>query len=213
MRGTLANAAAFAAAHPGEAFSFQEGADDFEPATVSRLAPVVAAHRDDPRLLDVIERATRVGQNNDRAVAHAQCHALILRSLLRGEELHEAFAEADDLLPPAAAVCADVRAELARAQARAAEDVTSATAAFGQHCRLDQSFPSAIQCALRNEDDYRGAILDTARAGGDSAGRASMIGAWLGASLGVEAIPREWRDRLSARDEIDAHVERLVASA
>ena len=213
MRGTLANAAAFAAAHPDRAFAFQDGADDFEPATVSRLAPVVVAHRDDPRLLDVVERATRFGQNNDRAVAHAQCHALILRALLRGAGLRDAVGEADRLLPDGDGAYAAVRAELRRAAGDPESDVVSATAAFGQHCRLDQSFPAAIHCALHHEHDFAAAILDTARAGGDSAGRAAMIGAWLGASLGVEAIPREWRDRLSARADIDAQVERLVARA
>ncbi|MBM4421617.1 MAG: ADP-ribosylglycohydrolase family protein, partial [Chloroflexi bacterium] len=92
------------------------------------------------------------------------------------------------------------------------DDVTAATAAFGQHCRLDHSFPAAIQCALRHERDFRGAVLETARAGGDSAGRASMIGAWLGAALGVEAIPPAWRSKLLAHDEIERHVERLVGS-
>ncbi|MBM4434281.1 MAG: ADP-ribosylglycohydrolase family protein [Chloroflexi bacterium] len=213
MRGTLANHAAFRAAHPGESFDFQQGADDFEPATVSRLAPVVAAHRGDPDLLRVVERATRVVQNNDRAVAHAQCHALILRALLRGAGLRGALDEAVQLLPSDGEAYAAVRVGISRATDCVAQDARSATAALGQHCRLDQSFPSAVQCALRNEHDYSAAILDTARAGGDSAGRAAMIGAWLGATLGVDAIPRSWRERLRARDEIARHVERLVARA
>ena len=39
------------------------------------------------------------------------------------------------------------------------------------------------------------------------------VGALLGASLGVAGIPAEWRERLSARAEIERHVERLVAAA
>jgi ADP-ribosylglycohydrolase len=38
-----------------------------------------------------------------------------------------------------------------------------------------------------------------------------MIGAWLGAYLGIQAIPEEWRFRLTAHDRIDTCVEKIVA--
>ena len=38
-----------------------------------------------------------------------------------------------------------------------------------------------------------------------------MVGGWLGALLGVRAIPREWRERLSAKARIDALVQELLA--
>ncbi|MSQ37848.1 MAG: hypothetical protein EXR61_06005 [Chloroflexi bacterium] len=290
MRQMLANYAAFRREHPNEAFDFQDGADDFEPSTVSRIASVVVAHRDDAAFLAVVERATRVTQNNMRAVAHAQCVALILRALFRGLPFAQALDEADAMLPvgtdmptdvpdqlradrrresaelvpanasfgqacridgsfpvggafapiwPAtlitrpqrigpmclhttcsaeadlwlptsAEVYEEVRAEMRGARARASEDVVQAAASLGQGCRLNNSFTSAIQAVLRHERDFREAILNTARAGGDSAGRSSMVGAWLGASLGVEAIPLEWRDRLVARDEVARDVEQVV---
>lgn len=284
-RGTLERHAAFQRDHPGEAFDFQHGADDFEPSTVSRLAAVVIAHRDDPDLLAVVERATRVVQDDPYAMAHAQCFALILRGLLRGARPRDAVAEAAASLPPPPqvgaalrealirarerssreplpdgesfgevcrvdhsfpvgwpatmaarppragamclhAVCATepelalpsgeevreaVRHEIAVALARADDDVVQATRAFGTGCRLDQSFPSAVQAMLRHDGDLREAVIGSARAGGDSAGRAAMIGAWLGAALGVDGVPREWRDRLAAGDAIARDVERLVA--
>ena len=61
-------------------------------------------------------------------------------------------------------------------------------------------------------DDFRAAILAATRAGGDNAGRTSMLGAWLGAALGLEGVPAEWRERLTARVRIEAGIERLLAS-
>ena len=37
-----------------------------------------------------------------------------------------------------------------------------------------------------------------------------MIGAWMGAHLGIEEIPQEWRDKLTARERIHENVEKLV---
>jgi ADP-ribosylglycohydrolase len=65
---------------------------------------------------------------------------------------------------------------------------------------------------LKHPDDFESAILATLRAGGDSAGRASMIGAWLGAHLGINAIPKAWRVRLSQGDRISTATEKLLAS-
>ena len=213
MRETMANHRAFGAINPGVAFDFQQGAKDFEPATVSRLAPVAVAHRDDPDLLRVVERATLVSQRHPMATAHAQLHALILRESFRGASLSDALARAEAAMPPDAPFSEDLRTELSAARGRTGEEVRLATGQLGQHCRLDQSFPSALQCALRHHGDFRAAIVDDLRAGGDTAGRGSMIGAWLGASLGVAAIPAEWRRRLLAHDEIERNIERVVTAS
>jgi ADP-ribosylglycohydrolase len=81
---------------------------------------------------------------------------------------------------------------------------------FGQSCLLASSFPSSSHCLVKHSDSFADAMLANARAGGDNAGRAGMIGGWLGALLGVDAVPEEWRNKLSARDRIAAAVEKLV---
>ena len=72
-------------------FSFQHGADDAQNVTTSRLAPVVVRHVGDADLDRIVERITRVCQDNDEAVAHALVHAHVLRRLLNGEALEAAL--------------------------------------------------------------------------------------------------------------------------
>ena len=143
MRGMLANHATFQSEHPAVPFDFQHGADDFEGSTYSRLAAVVVAHRDDPAFLSVIERATRVTQNNSRAVAHAQCHALLLRSLLRGHGSGLAAATAEAEAALLAHVDGDEGAgdDIPGARLRQSAELVPAAESFGQACRLDHSFP------------------------------------------------------------------------
>jgi len=59
-------------------------------------------------------------------------------------------------------------------------------------------------------NDFETAILATLRAGGDNAGRGAMLGSWLGAYLGVDTIPREWRARLTAAPRISAALDKIL---
>jgi ADP-ribosylglycohydrolase len=91
------------------------------------------------------------------------------------------------------------------------KDVTDATLAFGQSCPLPKSFPSSVHALLKHSENFETAILAVLRAGGDNAGRAAMVGGWLGAHLGIDAIPEFWRSRLTHADRISTAVEKILA--
>jgi ADP-ribosylglycohydrolase len=209
-KGTVANYRAFRETHPDAAYCFQEGADDDQPATISRLAPLAVRYFRSSDYLALVERATRVCQNNERALAYLKAHALILRKLFMGETLAEAFRNTAKTVSSDGPFGAEVSSKIDEAFALVALPVREATVRFGQTCPLIHSFPAAVHCVLNFTDDLSGALRASAAAGGDNAGRGAMIGAWLGASLGVAAIPVEWRLRLKAHDEIEAGIEHLV---
>jgi ADP-ribosylglycohydrolase len=209
-KGTLEKYQAFAAQHQGNPYHFQGGADDDQPATATRLAPVVVAHYLDRDLLKVVESATRVSQNNPKAIVYMKCHALILKELLSGGTLGDAF--------KTAAIAVSNEPEFGREVINATEtvftlldlDVREATLRIGQTCPLIESFPAAMHCALKHEGDLPGAILASANAGGDSAGRCAMIGSWLGALHGMDGIPVEWRNKVNDREEIESCINKIV---
>jgi ADP-ribosylglycohydrolase len=37
-----------------------------------------------------------------------------------------------------------------------------------------------------------------------------MLGAWLGAHLGIDAIPKDWRSKLSAESRISTALDRIL---
>lgn len=217
MRGTIAHYQKFTEEHPGEIHPFQGGAADAEPATATRLAPVIVAHRDasETELLELVERYTRVTQDHPFAIAFLQADALVFRALLAGKELRDSFARAGEgIYVIGSKEGKKVHDLIAAAISDSERSVHYATTQlFGQACPLESSFPAAVHCSLRHCDSFPEAMRENARAGGDNAGRAAMIGGWLGARLGVGAIPAEWRQRLAARERIEAAVEKLVASA
>ena len=212
-RNTLKNFHEFIANNPGTRFDFQQGADDDQPATVTRLAPLVARHWRDTRLPDLAASAAKVCQNNARAVAYAQGLAEMLRRLIEGSEPEAALTAVAAAMATAGAPESEVAEKIRAALAAQKESVLEATLRFGQSCQLAGSFPAALQAVLANRHDYAAAILATASAGGDNAGRAAMIGACLGAYLGVGAIPESWRSRLTAHDLIERELVLIVEVA
>jgi ADP-ribosylglycohydrolase len=210
-KGMIENYRAHLANNPTQPFDYQQGTDDDQPATVTRLAPVVVAHLHEKDLLDTVAKATRVCQNNPLAIAFAQATALILRDVINGCTPEEAVAETRRVIRSPDKSWSEVNRRMKVACAARILPVIEATMLFGQSCPLYSSFTAALHTTLTCCGDFEQAIRFTANAGGDSAGRAAMVGAWLGAHLGIQAIPEAWRKRLTAHDRIEAGVERIVS--
>lgn len=196
--------------HPDLGYEFQGGANTTDADTATRLAPIVAFYLDDPKLFFIIDKATRVTQNNELTVAYMRSYTRILCNLFRGEDLREVFL--NEIKPAANDTPLDhhVREKVKQALKLESLDIIEATQLLGKDSHLDQSYPSAIQAVLKHRNSFKSAILDTIRAGGDTAGRAAIVGAWLGAHLGITSIPEEWRKHLVNYTAIQNATEALL---
>ena len=211
-KGTVENFLAFAKSRSTDDFDFQHGADDDQLAAASRLAALTVRYNNDPELLKVVERTTRVCQNNNQTVAYMKFNALLLSELFDGHDVKTSLHRAEEQI---VVVEPQLSQEILRKTGEALEQTRNAvietTLRFGQACPLPKSFPSSIHVLLKHPDDFESAILGTLSAGGDNAGRASMVGAWLGAHLGIAAIPKAWRLKLSHADRISTATEKILA--
>jgi len=64
-----------------------------------------------------------------------------------------------------------------------------------------ESVPFAIGTFFRHPTNFREGILEAVNAGGDTDSSASMVGATIGANMGLSGIPAEWTRDLLAREE------------
>jgi ADP-ribosyl-[dinitrogen reductase] hydrolase len=209
-RETIDNYRLFCEAYRDETFNFQEGADDDGLGTAAMLAPVLVAHLDDPNALAVVESATRVTQNNERAVAYMRFHARIMRSLFQGEDLYAIFENETVANPQDTSLESTIRQKIQEAMVLLPFEVTATTFKLGQGNSLNESFPSSVHAALKHRNSFQDAILATFHAGGDGVGRASLVGTWLGAFLSIRNIPQAWRKRLKNDAEIEHEVESII---
>jgi ADP-ribosylglycohydrolase len=160
----------------------------------------------------VVERTTRVCQNNNQTVAYMKFNALLLSELFDGHDVKTALRRAEEqIVVVEPQLSQEIRRKTREALEQTLNAVIETTLSFGQACPLPKSFPSSIHVLLKYPDDFESAILATLCAGGDNAGRTSMVGAWLGAHLGIAAIPKAWRLKLSHADRISTATEKILA--
>lgn len=196
--------------HPDLGYEFQGGANSADIDSATRLAPLLALYWDDTKLFSIVDRATRVTQNNELAIAYMRSYARTLRSLFQGEDLHQIFSKETMANVNDTPLDHHVREKIKQALQLGSLSIIEAVKQLGTGSHLDQSYPSAIQAALKYRESFKNAILDTMKAGGDCAGRASLAGTWLGAHLGLAAIPQEWRQSLGQRTAIENGIEAIM---
>lgn len=183
----------------------ESGADDMQLPAVSKLPPLVASHCGNSSLLDVVEAAVRVTNHNDDAVALAKCSAVLLDRLFRGESLatamNEAITEAPDQEP------------LQRALEASELSGDAAGETFGRTCYLQEAMPVSFHI-LNTARSYTEAIRANIHCGGDSCGRAWLIGPAIAAIHGVggeAGIPLSWLARVTDAPTIYLDIESLLS--
>lgn len=197
-RGTLANLAA------GQ--TDPSGIDDDQlPATATLPAIVVATHNA-PDQIATLTRAIRVTNVNDTATTYGLAFANLLAQVLNGTPVARA------LQTTAANAPGDLGAQLAQALTNT-QSSTDYGETTGRACHLPMALPLTFHI-LANTHSFADAIEANIRAGGDSAGRAIIIGAVMGAAHGIggaAGIPADHLLKLQNADQIWQHCQQLAA--
>jgi ADP-ribosylglycohydrolase len=167
------------------------GVDDDQFAALSTVPVVAALHTGSTdSLLSKVEQVVRLTNHNDTAVAAAQYAAAVLAAVLEGKPVEQALTQS---LPHAKG---ELGALLEDALAIDTLDSVQAAQHFGSACHVLEGLPVIAHIA-RHATNYRQAVEANIRAGGDSCGRAIMLGAIAaaGAELhdhAASTIPLHW---------------------
>lgn len=172
------------------------------PAMRSSLLGVCYGHHP-ARLHALASASARITHTDPKAEYGAVAVALAAHLAAREPERDvapEEFArELQALLPTGAE-------ELVELTGRVVESVTArrTTGSFAEELGLQSgvsgyvyhTVPVALHAWLTHQRDYRSAIVDTVRCGGDTDTTAAILGGIVGARVGKAGIPAEWLDRL-----------------
>ncbi|MEX2475510.1 ADP-ribosylglycohydrolase family protein [Marinobacter sp.] len=184
----------------------ESGADDMQLPAVSKLPPLVASYCGSDKLMEVTEAAVRVTNHNDDAVAWAKCAARLLDHLFRGDPLSVAFDGATPEAPDPD--------NLNKARSGSNLNAVGAGDTFGRTCYLHEAMP-VIFHILSHAGSYTEAVRANIQCGGDSCGRAWVIGPAMAAIHGVggeHGIPLGWLARVTNAPAILTDIESLVGS-
>lgn len=182
----------------------ESGADDMQLPAISKLPPLVACYCGSDQLMGVTEAAVRVTNHNDEAVAWAKCAARLLDTLFRGEPISAALDAATPEAPDPE--------NLKKARSGSLLNAPGAGDTFGRTCYLHEAMP-VIFHILSHAESFSEAVRANIHCGGDSCGRAWIIGPAMAAIYGVggeRGIPLSWLARVTGAPDFFADIESLV---
>jgi ADP-ribosylglycohydrolase len=166
------------------------------PAMRCALIGVCYGH-DEPRMRALVRAATRVTHTDIKAQLGAQAVALAAhfttaRTGAVGPEEFvralEPFCEKNERF---IGLMRAMAASAARGES-AASYAESIGCGRGVTGFVYHTVPAALHIWLRRQSDYRGALIEAVRLGGDTDTVAAVVGALVGARVGREGIPEEW---------------------
>jgi ADP-ribosylglycohydrolase len=183
------------------------------PAMRSALIGVCYGH-DVPRMRALVRAATRLthtdikAQNGATAVALAAYLAATRGRDIRPDEFVDALEPLCDKDARIVAMMRAVAESVARGEA--AESYAAAIGcANGVTGYMYHTVPVALHVWLRRQSDYRGALIEAVRLGGDTDTVGAVVGALVGARTGKEGIPEEWLRDLWEWPRTSGWMERL----
>ena len=174
------------------------GADDEQLPALTKVPPLVARYRDDPNWERYVEEAVRVSANNDTAVEWARFFTRLLVWASGEQARHGDLAE--EIARIVAEFSGGVQTVVKRALSRQGEDSKAVGLKLGLACELVMGVPLALHILL-NSHDYPTAVRKNILCGGDSCGRAVVVGS-LAAALWGETIPQDWVRRTARTVEV-----------
>ncbi|MDA3941653.1 MAG: ADP-ribosylglycohydrolase family protein [Spirochaetia bacterium] len=80
---------------------------------------------------------------------------------------------------------------------------------FGQACDINHGFPGVIHLITKYTDNYRLAMEENVKSGGESAARGMTVGMLLGIINGKKSIPENWIKNLNAYNEIEGLISKF----
>jgi ADP-ribosylglycohydrolase len=160
------------------------GIDDDQLPATSTLPAIVAWYSGEKQAT-MAKAAREVTNINGVAEGYATVCATVLNGVLGGGDLKTV------LKMTAQEVDGEIGKALRAALATDEVDSVAYGEVTGRACHLPMAVPLAFHIMSRAED-YADAVEQNIRAGGDSCGRAIIIGSIMAAACGVRDIPLDW---------------------
>jgi ADP-ribosylglycohydrolase len=174
------------------------GANDQQLPAIAKLPPLVALLSEDAGFEQAVDSAVKVTSDHERAAAFGRVSGAMMRAAVQTGDA-QAIAEAGR-----AQATPDTDALLADALTRLEASSNDVTKHFGMACDLNYGVPSVLHNVL-TAPNYTEAVRRNIYAGGDTCGRAILLGALAGAMHGLggeKGIPQSWIDTLTHKGEL-----------
>lgn len=173
------------------------GSEDTQLPAIAKLPPLVARYAGKPELVEFAESAIRMTNNNQTSVDYGLAATELMETAILTGDIEQVCTVAEHTDNDA------VRVLLTEALSLREQSNAKVTQHFGLSCNLSYGMPSVLH-NLCSTDNFTQAIRRNVYAGGDSCGRAILLGAVLGACFGIggsSGIPQAWLEKMSVYED------------
>ncbi len=174
------------------------GIDDAQIMAISRIPPAVCRLSGCYDFIPQIESVVRCMNHSDTAVDYGIIVARALEEMLEGIEMHRAITTGIQAGGNGLQSC------LMSIFDNSLHSIPQAADHFGTACDMRESIPLSFFILLKT-GSFKDAIRQNILCGGDSCGRAILIGSFAGLKYGLEGdegIPLEWITQINLSSEL-----------
>jgi len=176
----------------------ESGLDSESCGSAMRAAPIgLVYHDNEQRLIEIAINSSVITHANPTAIAAAVGAALAVAYAYRNEDI-ENFIEY--IVERTEMISVKFADKIKAINTLLELDPEKAFEIIGRGLNGHETVAGALYAFLRSPNDYRKTILTAANTEGDSDSFACIAGAISGAYNDIEAIPKEWLDKIENRE-------------
>ena len=169
-----------------------------------RIAPIIYFYMDEDKGIESCLEQSSITHNSERSLACTEFFAKLMYRVLREEapslvvkSLEKEFENNRWL-----------HREIENAIKSVPVDTRKAIKELGQSCDTSEAFAATLHLILKYENDFKTAMIENVKAGGDSAVRGALAGMVIGASVGFEKLPKDWLLTMKSTKKIESLIYR-----
>ena len=162
-------------------------------AAAARFVPLGLMYAGDEKsCVDTARELATLTHSDPRVEAAAAAIALIISKLIEGREPEETL---EDVIGKVSGISESLAESLCMVKACSELDETAAFNCLGRGISISEILSIALYCFLSHPKDFKAAVLTAVNGGGKSDSIASLSGAFSGAHLGMDALPKDRKAR------------------
>lgn len=181
-----------------------------------RVIPVGLFYNDFQLIAEVARAQAEITHRHPAALVASEATAIAATMFLRNQTPMAVFEEVSSRCGGSCSDFDELAGRFERAVLCPPSEVlirrSRSATALGEGWVAEEAFFSALYCAARAPDSFRDAVLLAANTDGDSDSIACLTGGFLGARLGLNAIPEHWRQLVERSEDLHSVGSRLSAA-
>ncbi len=165
------------------------GSDSHDFSIVGRIAPLLQISESENIFLKNVSDFVSLTHNNEEVLESADFFAKVLWQVFNGESITQSINNNEYNYSQRLQNYVSNGLKSTKNSIEAIND-------FGSACPTNGSFQGVIYILNKYGNDFKSALVENAKAGGDSSSRAMVIAMIMVASYGKEIIPKNWINQM-----------------